>query len=96
MVVVYPVSPIPRLAFFRLLRQVCVYLSTTIAYCCVIDEKLFLNDPNFDQRADMYYVLVPYYSRVPTSSGNPGKPGKSLKKNSMHGKIMEFDLKKPE
>ena len=28
--------------------------------------------------------------RVPTSSGNHGKPGKSLK-NSMHGKIMEFE-----
>ena len=28
--------------------------------------------------------------RVPTSSGNHGKPGKSLKKSSMHGKIMEF------
>ena len=30
-------------------------------------------------------------SRVPTSSGNHGKPGKSLKKSSMHGKIMEFE-----
>ena len=29
--------------------------------------------------------------RVPTSSGNHGKPGKSLKKSSMHGKIMEFE-----
>ena len=28
--------------------------------------------------------------RVPTSSGNHGKPGKSLKK-SMHGKVMEFE-----
>ena len=31
--------------------------------------------------------------RVPTSSGNHGKPGKLLKKNSMHGKIMEFEKK---
>ena len=31
----------------------------------------------------------------PTSSGNHGKPGKSLKKSSMHGKIMEFE-KTPE
>ena len=29
--------------------------------------------------------------RVPTSSINHGKPGKSLKKSSMHGKIMEFE-----
>ena len=29
--------------------------------------------------------------RVPTSSGNHVKPGKSLKKSSMHGKIMEFE-----
>ena len=28
--------------------------------------------------------------RVPTSSGNHGKPGKSPK-SSMHGKIMEFE-----
>ena len=28
--------------------------------------------------------------RVPMSSGNPGKPGKSLKKSSMHGNIMEL------
>ena len=28
--------------------------------------------------------------RVPTSSGNHGKPQKSHKKSSMHGKIMEF------
>ena len=28
--------------------------------------------------------------RVPTSSGNHGKPGKS-RKSSMHGKIMEFE-----
>ena len=31
--------------------------------------------------------------RVPTSSGYHGKPGKSLKKSSMHGKIMEFEKK---
>ena len=31
-------------------------------------------------------------NRVPTRSGNHGKPGKSLK-NSMHGKIMEFENK---
>ena len=31
-------------------------------------------------------------SRVPTSSGNRGKPGKSLKKSSMHGKIMELEI----
>ena len=30
------------------------------------------------------------YSRVPTSSENHGKPGKSLK-SSNHGKIMEFE-----
>ena len=30
------------------------------------------------------------FIRVPTSSGNHRKPGKSLKKSSMHGKIMEF------
>ena len=30
--------------------------------------------------------------RVPTSSGNHGKPGKSLK-SSMHGNIMEFKKK---
>ena len=32
-------------------------------------------------------------SRVPTSSGNHGKPGKSQKKGSMHGKIMELKTK---
>ena len=31
------------------------------------------------------------YNKVPTSSGNHGKPGKSRKKKSMHGKIMEFE-----
>ena len=30
--------------------------------------------------------------RVPTSSGNHGKPGKSRKK-SMHGKIIKFEKK---
>ena len=30
------------------------------------------------------------FERVPTSSGNHGKPGKSLKKSSIYGKIMEF------
>ena len=34
-----------------------------------------------------------YFLRVPTSSGNHGKPGKSRKKNSMHGTIMEFEKK---
>ena len=29
--------------------------------------------------------------RVPTSSGNHGKPGKSIKISSMHGKIIEFE-----
>ena len=33
--------------------------------------------------------------RIPTISGNHGKPGKSLKISSMHGKIMEFE-KHPE
>ena len=33
--------------------------------------------------------------RVPTSSGNHGKPGKSRKK-SMHGKIIKFEKKNPE
>ena len=33
---------------------------------------------------------VQLYTRVPTSSGNHGKPGKSLKKSSMHGKVIEF------
>ena len=36
-------------------------------------------------------VCVQEVYRVPTSSGNPGKSGKSLKKSSMHGKIMEFE-----
>ena len=36
------------------------------------------------------YLLTVYF-RVPTSSGNHGKPGKSLKKSSMHGKIMELE-----
>ena len=31
-----------------------------------------------------------FFIRVPTSSGNHGKPGKLQKKSSMHGKIMEF------
>ena len=35
-------------------------------------------------------VHWPYY-RVSTSSGNHGKPGKSLKKSSMLGKIIEFE-----
>ena len=34
-------------------------------------------------------VLLSY--RVPTSSRNHGKPGKSIKKSSMRGKIMEFE-----
>ena len=38
-------------------------------------------------------LLNPFDFKVSTSSGNQGKPGKSLK-NSMHGKVMEF--KKPE
>ena len=38
------------------------------------------------------YILLNYVeNRVPTSSG---KPGKSTKKGSMHGKIMEFEKKK--
>ena len=36
-------------------------------------------------------INEPRYLRVPTSSGNHGKPGKSIKKSSMHGKIMEFE-----
>ena len=32
-------------------------------------------------------------NRIPTSSGNPGKPRKSLKKSSMHGIITEFEKK---
>ena len=35
--------------------------------------------------------MVRHAYRVPTSSGNHGKPGKSLKKSPMHGKIMEFE-----
>ena len=31
--------------------------------------------------------------RVPTSSVNHGKPGKSLKKSLMHKKVMEFEKK---
>ena len=42
------------------------------------------------------FFTVPYCggisnNRVLTSSGNIGKPGKSLKKSSMQGKIMEFE-----
>ena len=37
-------------------------------------------------------VFIRAYFRVPTSSGIHGKPGKS-QKNSMHGKIMEFEKK---
>ena len=36
------------------------------------------------------YPLCLYF-RVPTSSGNHGKPGISLKNSSMHEKIMEFE-----
>ena len=32
-------------------------------------------------------------TRVPTSSGNHGKPGKSRKISSMHGNIVEFEKK---
>ena len=41
--------------------------------------------------ASKKFLVVLEWCRVPTSSGNPGKPGKSLKKSSMHGKIMEFE-----
>ena len=34
---------------------------------------------------------VVHYYRVPTSSGNHGKPEKSPKKSSMLGKIIEFE-----
>ena len=42
---------------------------------------------------NLYYKNQAYIQlfRAPTSSGNHGKPGKSLKKSSMHGKIMEFE-----
>ena len=39
------------------------------------------------------FVLFPVHTRVPTCSGNHGKPGKSLKKSSMHGNILEFEKK---
>ena len=35
--------------------------------------------------------LTQVYHRVTTNSGNHGKPGKSRKKSSRHGKIMEFE-----
>ena len=34
-----------------------------------------------------------YCYGVPTSSGNHGNPAKSLKKSSMHEKIMDFEKK---
>ena len=40
-------------------------------------------------------VLVDCDSSISRFSGNHGKPGKSLKKSSMHEKIMEFE-KTPE
>ena len=47
----------------------------------------------YNYRPPPAYTEVPHFW-VPTSSGNHGKPGKSLKKSSMHGKIMEIE--KPE
>ena len=39
---------------------------------------------------DKMYVVDTLIDRVPKSPGNHGKPEKSLKKSSIHGKIMEF------
>ena len=47
----------------------------------------------YNYRPPPAYTEVPQF-RVSTSSGNHGKPGKSLKKSPMHGKIMEIE--KPE
>ena len=50
----------------------------------------FLNDI-VNAKIDNYIIIASLKSeltcnRVPTSSGNHGKPGKLLKKSSMHGK----------
>ena len=58
------------------------YIST-INFSRVEHEKMLINSgPN--------HSIETIIGRVPTSSGNHGKPGKS-QKNSMHGKTMEFE-----
>ena len=47
-------------------------------------------DPNCQQTIQAGEELT-VNCRIPTSSGNHGKPGKSLKKSSMHGNIMEYE-----
>ena len=54
---------------------------------------IFANNLDPDQARQN--VLSDDYYRVPTSSGNHGKPGKSQKKymQKLHGIIMEFEKK---
>ena len=62
-------------------------LGIIFLHVCVIGTELSLTVRRF-------LVLATYtlsgIKRVPPSSGNHGKPGKSLK-SSMHGKIIEFE-----
>ena len=50
-----------------------------------------LDIPEINNEVLLSFIMPPTYCSVPTSSGNDGKPGKSLKKSSMHGKIVEFE-----
>ena len=52
--------------------------------------KVRLEHDNTGTNPDWKVDYVSMMDRAPTSSGNPGKPGKS-QKSSMHGKIIEFE-----
>ena len=75
------------LRFFIMVFTVCQIAS--ISTCLGVSSPQRVKDSLFD----LSNTPSCSYYRVPTSSGNHGKPGKSLKKSSMHVKIMEFEKK---
>ena len=54
------------------------------------ENTTLLHANNTSDKPAHLHSLISALVRVPTNSGNYGKPGKSQKK-SMHGKIMEFE-----
>ena len=60
-----------------------MFINTSLGLGSIFVRETFTGDRK--QKAELMK------DRVPTSSGNRGKPGKSLKKSSMHEKILEFD-----
>ena len=68
-----------------------IYKQSSLIECLSTHSGQEHYQPDLEDMEELSEMRQVTCNRVPTRSGNYGKPGKSLKKSSMHGKIMEFE-----